>query len=84
MAEWWSLSVPEWAWVGSTLEMARIMSGGVISLFKTQTSLTWRPFHLAFQMFRVGVMGYNARPQNIELVVASFREGLKAQGKLKA
>mmetsp|Transcript_19465 Transcript_19465/g.49517 ORF Transcript_19465/g.49517 Transcript_19465/m.49517 type:complete len:419 (-) Transcript_19465:650-1906(-) len=34
------------------------------------------------KVFRVGIMGYNAKPQNIELVVAAFREGLKAQGKL--
>ena len=29
-----------------------------------------------------GVMGYNATPANVELVLASFREGLRAQGKL--
>lgn len=28
-------------------------------------------------------MGTNAKPQNIELVVAAFKDGLKAQGKLK-
>lgn len=27
-------------------------------------------------------MGYNAKPQNIELVLAAFRDGLQAQGKL--
>jgi aspartate aminotransferase-like enzyme len=36
------------------------------------------------QVFRIGVMGTNARPQCIELVVAAFKDGLKAQGKLKA
>jgi alanine-glyoxylate transaminase/serine-glyoxylate transaminase/serine-pyruvate transaminase len=35
------------------------------------------------QVFRVGIMGFNARPQNVELVVQAFRDGLKAQGKLK-
>ncbi len=34
--------------------------------------------------WRVGIMGYNATPANVELVIASFREGLKAQGKLPA
>lgn len=28
--------------------------------------------------------GFNARPQNIELVLTAFRDGLKQQGKLKA
>jgi alanine-glyoxylate transaminase/serine-glyoxylate transaminase/serine-pyruvate transaminase len=34
--------------------------------------------------WRVGIMGYNATPANVELVIASFREGLKAQGRLPA
>ena len=34
------------------------------------------------RVWRVGVMGYNATPANVELVLASFRGGLKAQGKL--
>ena len=29
-----------------------------------------------------GIMGYNARPQNVALVIESFRDGLKKQGKL--
>ncbi|GFH28799.1 aminotran_5 domain-containing protein [Haematococcus lacustris] len=36
----------------------------------------------AGKVWRIGVMGYNARPQNIELVIAAFRDGLKQQGKL--
>ena len=28
----------------------------------------------------MGIMGYNARPANIELVLAAFRDGLKKQG----
>lgn len=38
----------------------------------------------AGKVFRVGIMGFNARPQNIELVLQAFRDGLKQQGKLKA
>jgi alanine-glyoxylate transaminase/serine-glyoxylate transaminase/serine-pyruvate transaminase len=30
--------------------------------------------------WRVGVMGYNARPMNVNLVVTAFKEGLAAQG----
>ena len=37
----------------------------------------------AGKVWRVGLMGYNAKPANVELVLAAFREGLKAQGKLK-
>lgn len=37
----------------------------------------------AGKVWRVGLMGYNAKPANVELVLASFRDGLKAQGKLK-
>lgn len=29
---------------------------------------------------RVGLMGYNAKPANVELVLAAFRDGLKQQG----
>lgn len=32
----------------------------------------------------MGIMGVNAKPQNVELVIAAFKDGLKAQGKLKA
>lgn len=35
------------------------------------------------KVWRVGIMGYNARPQNVELVLQCFRDGLKKQGKLK-
>lgn len=31
---------------------------------------------------RIGIMGYNARPQNVALVIEAFRDGLRAQGKL--
>lgn len=34
----------------------------------------------AGKCWRVGVLGYNAQPQNIEAVLMCFREGLKAQG----
>ena len=34
------------------------------------------------KVWRVGIMGYNAQPQNIELVLASFRDGLRKQGRL--
>ena len=36
----------------------------------------------AGKVWRVGIMGYNARPQNVALVIESFRDGLKKQGKL--
>jgi alanine-glyoxylate transaminase/serine-glyoxylate transaminase/serine-pyruvate transaminase len=36
----------------------------------------------AGKCWRVGVMGFNAKPQNIELVLTAFRDGLKQQGKL--
>jgi alanine-glyoxylate transaminase/serine-glyoxylate transaminase/serine-pyruvate transaminase len=29
-------------------------------------------------------MGYNAKPANVELVLAAFRDGLQQQGFLKA
>eukprot|EP00241_Pyramimonas_parkeae_P006149 CAMPEP_0114247370 /NCGR_PEP_ID=MMETSP0058-20121206/12987_1 /TAXON_ID=36894 /ORGANISM="Pyramimonas parkeae, CCMP726" /LENGTH=393 /DNA_ID=CAMNT_0001360673 /DNA_START=124 /DNA_END=1305 /DNA_ORIENTATION=+ len=32
------------------------------------------------KVWRVGVMGYNAHPMNVNLVVTAFREGLAAQG----
>lgn len=32
------------------------------------------------QVWRVGLMGANAQPANVQLVVAAFREGLAAQG----
>mmetsp|Transcript_16947 Transcript_16947/g.44367 ORF Transcript_16947/g.44367 Transcript_16947/m.44367 type:complete len:421 (-) Transcript_16947:787-2049(-) len=38
----------------------------------------------AGKVFRIGVMGFNAKPQNMALVVEAFRDGLKQQGKLKA
>ena len=34
------------------------------------------------KVWRVGIMGYNAQPQNIELVLAAFRDGLRKQGRL--
>ncbi|KFM28006.1 Serine-pyruvate aminotransferase, mitochondrial [Auxenochlorella protothecoides] len=34
----------------------------------------------AGKIWRVGIMGYNAKPANIELVLAAFRDGLAAQG----
>ena len=36
----------------------------------------------AGKVWRVGVMGYNAQPQNIALVLEAFRDGLQKQGKL--
>ena len=38
----------------------------------------------AGKVWRVGIMGYNARPANIELVLAAFRDGLRKQGWKKA
>lgn len=29
---------------------------------------------------RVGLMGYNAKPSNVELVLAAFKDGLRQQG----
>ena len=37
----------------------------------------------AGKVWRVGLMGYNAKPEKVELVLAAFRDGLKQQGKLK-
>lgn len=34
------------------------------------------------KVWRVGILGYNAQPQNIQLVLNVFRDGLKQQGKL--
>jgi hypothetical protein len=36
----------------------------------------------AGKVWRIGVMGYNAQPQNVALVVEAFRDGLAQQGKL--
>lgn len=36
------------------------------------------------KVWRVGLMGYNATPANVELVLAAFRDGLQQQGFLKA
>lgn len=38
----------------------------------------------AGKVWRVGVMGYNAKHANVELVLAAFRDGLRKQGWLKA
>ena len=35
------------------------------------------------KIWRVGLMGYNAKPANVELVLAAFRDGLTQQGFLK-
>jgi aspartate aminotransferase-like enzyme len=45
-------------------------------------SLRAPPGQTIGKIWRVGIMGYNATPANVELVLAAFREGLKAQGKL--
>ena len=37
----------------------------------------------AGKVWRVGLMGYNAEPAKVELVLAAFRDGLKQQGKMK-
>jgi alanine-glyoxylate transaminase / serine-glyoxylate transaminase / serine-pyruvate transaminase len=36
----------------------------------------------AGKVWRVGIMGFNAKPQNIALVLEAFRDGLQQQGKL--
>lgn len=36
----------------------------------------------AGKVWRVGILGYNAQPQNISLVLDVFREGLQQQGYL--
>ncbi|KXZ49207.1 hypothetical protein GPECTOR_22g797 [Gonium pectorale] len=33
------------------------------------------------KVWRVGIMGYNAKPQNVELVLTAFKDGLQRQGK---
>lgn len=38
----------------------------------------------AGKVWRVGLMGYNATPANVELVLAAFKDGLEQQGFLKA
>jgi alanine-glyoxylate transaminase/serine-glyoxylate transaminase/serine-pyruvate transaminase len=38
----------------------------------------------AGKIWRVGLMGYNAKPANVELVLAAFRDGLTQQGFLQA
>lgn len=35
---------------------------------------------LAGKVWRVGIMGYNAQPINVRMVLAAFKEGLEAQG----
>ncbi|EIE23124.1 alanine-glyoxylate transaminase [Coccomyxa subellipsoidea C-169] len=37
----------------------------------------------AGKVWRVGIMGYNAKLENVELVIAAFRDGLQQQGYLK-
>ena len=37
----------------------------------------------AGKIWRIGLMGYNARPANVELVLAAFRDGLTQQGFLE-
>ncbi|KAK3272986.1 hypothetical protein CYMTET_18752 [Cymbomonas tetramitiformis] len=34
----------------------------------------------AGKVWRIGIMGYNAKPMNVNLVVTAFKEGLAAQG----
>lgn len=36
----------------------------------------------AGKVWRIGLMGYNATPTNVALVIEAFRDGLKQQGKL--
>ena len=36
----------------------------------------------AGMVWRVGIMGFNAKPQNVDLVLTAFQDGLKRQGKL--
>jgi alanine-glyoxylate transaminase / serine-glyoxylate transaminase / serine-pyruvate transaminase len=37
----------------------------------------------AGKVWRIGLMGYNATPANVELVLSAFKDGLKQQGFLK-
>ena len=34
------------------------------------------------KVWRVGLMGYNAKIENVEAVLGAFRDGLKKQGRL--
>ncbi len=36
----------------------------------------------AGKIWRVGIMGFNAKPQNVDLVLDTFKDGLRRQGKL--
>jgi alanine-glyoxylate transaminase/serine-glyoxylate transaminase/serine-pyruvate transaminase len=36
----------------------------------------------AGKVWRIGLMGYNATPTNVALVIEAFRDGLKQQGRL--
>lgn len=36
----------------------------------------------AGKVWRIGIMGFNAVPQNVQLVIDAFRVGLQKQGKL--
>jgi alanine-glyoxylate transaminase/serine-glyoxylate transaminase/serine-pyruvate transaminase len=36
----------------------------------------------AGQIWRVGLMGFNCKPQNVEVVLAALKDGLKQQGRL--
>jgi alanine-glyoxylate transaminase/serine-glyoxylate transaminase/serine-pyruvate transaminase len=36
----------------------------------------------AGKVWRIGLMGYNATPSNVALVIEAFRDGLKQQGRL--
>lgn len=33
------------------------------------------------KVWRVGLMGYNAKPENVETVLGAFRDGLAKQGR---
>lgn len=33
----------------------------------------------AGQVWRIGIMGYNAEPENVDLVILAFKEGLARQ-----
>ena len=35
------------------------------------------------KIWRVGIMGFNAQPQNVAIVLTAIRDGLKKQGFLK-
>jgi alanine-glyoxylate transaminase/serine-glyoxylate transaminase/serine-pyruvate transaminase len=48
----------------------------------------WRPAAAgglgptAGKVWRIGIMGFNAQPQNVQLVIDAFKDGLQQQGKL--